>query len=450
VRAFLIILYFVYVCVNVQAQTGIITTIAGNGNQGFAGDGGLATNAEFDHPYQLCQYKNSLYIDDGFNHRIRKIDLSTGIITTVAGTGTVGYNGDNILATNAQLYAPQGVCTDTSGNIYIADGGNYRVRKVTVATGIITTIIGNGIMGYSGDGGSATNAKIGQPIGLSTDTSGNIYFGDGDNFVVRKLNPTGIIQTIAGNGTPGYTGDNGQATNAQLRLPNKATVDNFGNVIISDGQNYVIRKVNAISGTITTIAGNGTSGYFGDGSLATNALLSSPTGGFVDKFNNFYFSDGAKGVIRRIDAVTGIITTVVGMGVQGFSGDGGPATNAQLRSSDVCLDTNGTMYISDYLNYRIRKVYNPQLAVNTTKTSNELSVYPNPANDVLQVHYHFPGNEDAEFQITDVTGRVLTTSTLLSGRLSEQIDIRHLPLGLYLYRVLQQNQPIATGKFIKE
>ncbi len=444
----------------------IITTIAGKAlvPASDSGDGGPATGARFYGPASLCiDNFNNIYIGDGYNCKIKKIDNASRNITTIAGKKSSGYSGDGGPATNAELFLPTGVKIDTLGNIYFADEGNNRIRKIDWQTGIISTIAGSGPTGVgsadsTGDGGPATNAQIGIPTGLFLDKSGNIYIADYGNCKVRKIDAsTGVITTFAGKGSKhylsgnvGYSGDGGLAIDAEFSGPVNLCLDKSDNLIICDQWNHAVRKVDAIFHTITTIAGNGTSGYFGDGGLAIHAKLSQPAGCIVDKENNIYIAEFGNGVVRKIDAVTGIITTVAGNGIWGYSGDGGPATAAELTCTDLVFDSYGCMIVADYGSNTIRKVYNPQLAVNTTKTSNELSVYPNPANDVLQVHYRFPGHEFAEFQITDVTGRVLTTSTLLSGKLSEQIDIRHLPLGLYLYRVLQDHQPIATGKFIKE
>ena len=219
-----------------NSTTGIITTIAGNGIAGYSGDGGLATNAELNNPYGVAVDSNgNIYIADTNNNRIRKVNSTTGIITTIAGNGTAGYSGDGGLATNAELYYPYGVAVDSNGNIYIADTYNNRIRKVNSTTGIITTIAGNGTAGYSGDGGPATNAQLNYPYGVAVDSSGNIYIADTDNNRIRKVNSTtGIITTIAGNGNPGYSGDGGPATNAELYDPSGVAVDSNGNIYIAD------------------------------------------------------------------------------------------------------------------------------------------------------------------------------------------------------------------------
>jgi len=334
--------------------SGIITTVAGNGTWGYSGDGGLATNASLWGPHGVAvDTGGNLYIADLVNHRIRKVDTS-GIITTVAGNGTYGYSGDGGPATNASLWWPSGIAVDANGSLYIADIGNHRIRKVDTS-GIITTVAGNGNSVYSGDGGPATNASLRDPADVAVDASGNLYIADRDNQRIRKVDTLGIITTMAGNGTYGYSGDGGPATSASLWLPPDVAVDASGNLYIADSDSQRIRKVDT-SGIITTVAGNGTRGYGGDGGPATNASLRYPEGVALDANGNLYIADTRNERIRKVDT-WGIITTVAGNGTRGCSGDGGPATNASLRWPwGVALDANGNLYIADMDNHRIRKV----------------------------------------------------------------------------------------------
>jgi len=434
----LIILLLSCAC-NLQAQDNLITTIAGqpvtsSGWGGYSGDGGLAINAKLSLPSGICLDKwNNLYIADAFNNRVRKIDLNTGIITTVAGNSTPGgpgaFSGDNGPATNSQLWIPEAVFTDTAGNVYIADGLNNRIRKITVATGTITTVAGNGTAGYMGDNEQATNAELNGPVGLCLDKAGNIYIGDYNNNVVRKVDAiTGIITTIAGDTIAGYTGDSGPATNAEIDGPCQLFADNTGNIFIADQWNHAIRRVDATTGIITTIAGNGTPGYTGDNGPAINALLNQPTGIFIDAQNNIFIAQYQDEAIRRIDAVTGIITTVAGTGIGGYSGDGGPATNAKLTCSDVCLDNYGTMYISDYDSDRIRKVYNPTLGFANVKMSQceNVEIYPNPATGNFTVE-HAKG---LMLTIYDVVGKEVFTTSIVSDK--QNININDFSDGVYL------------------
>ena len=276
------------------------------------------------------------------------------IITTIAGNATGGYTGDGGAATVAELNQPQGVTIDGSGNVYIADIGNNVIRKVNTS-GIINTIAGNGTAGYSGDGGPATAAELSSPECIALDGSGNMYIADFENNVIRKVNTAGIISTIAGNGSTGYSGDGGPATAAELSQPGFVTIDGSGNMLIADVNNDVIRKVNT-SGIISTVAGMVPGGYSGDGGPATAAQLNGPTNIAVDSNGNMYITDLGNHVIRKVTA-SGIISTIAGNGTQGYSGDGGPATSATLYYPwGIAVDGSGNVYFSDDHNYRVRKV----------------------------------------------------------------------------------------------
>ena len=239
---------------------GTITTIAGGG----AGDGYQAVDVNMANPnFAVVDSTGNIFIADKNNNRIRKVDALTGVITTVAGNGVPGYSGDNGLATSAQLNGPQGVFVDSAGNIYIADATNRRIRKVSSSTGVITTIAGNGSYGYSGDDGSAILASLEDFSALCVDSSGNVFIVD--FYRIRKVDAeTGVITTVAGNGSHGYSGDGGAARSAGLNYPTGIFVDASGNMYICDRLNQRIRKVDASSGVITTVAGNGSAGYSGD------------------------------------------------------------------------------------------------------------------------------------------------------------------------------------------
>ena len=338
---------------------GIITTVAGNGTNGYSGDGGPATSAEFSFPFGVAvDGFGNLYIADSLNSRIRKVSPS-GTITTVAGNGTFGYSGDGGLATAAQLDNPYGVTLDASGNLYIADQSNQRIRKVS-PTGIITTVAGGSYTGPGlGDGGLATSAQLTYPYGAAVDGSGNLYIADTYDRRIRRVSPSGIITTVAGNGAGGfygmggYSGDGGPATSAELNGPEDVAADGSGNLYVVDSRNNCIRKVSP-SGTITTVAGNGTAGYSGDGGLATSAQLSNPYGVAADLSGNLYIADTGNNRSRRV-SINGIITTVAGNGTSGYSGDGGLATSAELNNPvDVAADGSGNLYIAD--SFRVRKV----------------------------------------------------------------------------------------------
>ena len=285
----------------------------------------------------------TVYIADNGNNRIRKV-LGC-IITTVAGNGTAGYSGDGGPATSARLHGPYGVAVDSSGNIYIADSANNRIRKVTASTGIITTIVGNGTAGYSGDGGLATSAELNYPYGVTVDGSGNLYIADSINCVIRKVTATtGIITTFAGNGTCGYTGDNGVATSAKLDIPQYTAVDGSGNVYIADTSNNRIRKVTASTGIITTFAGNGTMGYSGDGGLATSAELWTPYGLALDSSGNLYFAAYHNNRVRKVTASTGIITTFAGNGTGGVDSGVAATSIGWPEPYGIAFDNAGNLY----------------------------------------------------------------------------------------------------------
>ena len=333
---------------------GIISTVAGSSRQGAFGDGGAATSASLYHPGDVgFDAVGDLYIADFSNNRIRKVDAN-GIITTVAGNGNAGYSGDGGAATSAGLYWPDGLSFDASGNLYISEQGDNRIRMVGT-NGVITTVAGNGTNGYSGDGGAATNARLKSPAGVALDAVGNLYIADYGNQRIRKVDTNGMISTAAGNGTNGYSGDGGAATNASLHSPLGVALDALGNLYIGDSSNQRIRKVDT-NGVITTVAGNGTNGYSGDGGAAISARLNSPSGVLLDAFGNLYIADGGNSRIRKVDA-SGFITNVAGNGTATFAGDGGAATSASLDDpTGAALDAAGNLYIADNLNNRIRKV----------------------------------------------------------------------------------------------
>ena len=387
---------------------GIINTIAGTDTSGYSGDGGPATSAQLDQPFGLAvDSAGNVYIADSNNHRVRRVSPN-GIITTVAGTGEIGFSGDrgpataaklnmptriavdgsgnlfivetinarirkvsggvidtfaggglnpgeNIAATSAAMF-PLAVATDSAGNVYLVDSTTFSVRKIDTQ-GRIRTIAGAGISGFSGDGGPALNARFNFLLfsGLAVDSLGSVFVGDDQNRRVRKITPDGRIQTIAGNGLYRFSGDGGPATSATLYLPISVLADVAGNVYITEtGQNR-IRRV-ARDGTISVFAGTGAQGYSGDNGPATSANLSFPTYLIGDGAGNIYFSDTLNQVIRRIDS-KGAITTVVGNGNADFAGDGLAPRQASFRSPyGIAFDDAGELLIADSNNHRLRLV----------------------------------------------------------------------------------------------
>jgi len=327
-----------------QAQ-GIITTAAGNGQHGYSGDGGPATAASLSWPYGVAvDAAGNLYIADHDNDRIRKVTLG-GTISTAAGGGSGGDGGP---ATAAWLVQPSGVAVDAAGNLYIAETVHDRIRKVTPG-GTITTVAGGG---SGGDGGPATAASLWMPSGVAVDAVGNLYIADTGNNRIRKVTPAGTITTVAGGGSGG---DGGPATAACLASPGGVAVDATGNLYIADSNNYRIRKVTP-AGVITTAAGNGQPGYSGEGGPATAASMGRPAGVAVDAAGNLYIADPLVDRICKV-APGGTITTVAGNYMPGYSGEGGPATAASLKwPLGVAVDSAGNLYIADRDNNRIRKV----------------------------------------------------------------------------------------------
>jgi uncharacterized protein (TIGR03437 family) len=368
---------------------GVITTVAGNGTAGFIGDGGNPINAAMNFPTGIAvDGSGNLYIADFLNLRLRKIAGSS--ISTVAGNGLLAYSGDNGAATSAQLNQPQGLAADRGGNVFIADTGSSTVRQVA-RNGVITTFVGSGGPGSGGNelngpqgvavdasgniyiadtqnarvqkvAGStvstlAGNSNFYTPVGGAVDASGNVYVADLNNNVVRKVSPSGSVSTAAGTGAAGFSGDGGAATSALLNGPQGVAVDATGNLYIADSGNHRIRMVTP-SGTITTIAGNGLPGFTGDGGPATLAQIGAPGGVAVDTAGNLYLSDSTA-LVRKVNPV-GFIFTIAGNGTQGYSGDGGAATAAQLNGpTALAVDAAGNVYVADTANNAVR-VLQPQ------------------------------------------------------------------------------------------
>ena len=332
----------------------IMTTVAGGGVGGGIGDGGPATMAQLAAPSGLAlDTAGNLFIAEFNGHRVRRVDAVTGIITTFAGTGTAGYSGDTGQATSAQLMNPRGLAVDIGGNLYIADMSNHRVRKVAAGSRIITTIAGTGTAGSKGDGGTATLAQLNYPSAVAVDAFGGVYIADRENHRIRKVS-AGLLTTVAGSGTAGFSGDGGAATAAELDMPWGIAVDVSANLYIADTGNQRIRRVSALSDRISTVAGSGTAGYSGDGGAATQAQLYNPLGVCLDSTGTIYVADQTN---HRIRKVSRSIWTFAGTGTGGFSGDDGPALAAQMfYPKDVAQNSDGILYIADAENGRVRKV----------------------------------------------------------------------------------------------
>jgi len=348
---FFLSIAFIFSVSDINAQ--YITTIAGNGATSFSGDGGPAILAEVFHPSGVAMdTAGNIYIGDSRNNRVRKI-TPDGIITTIAGGGTGYYNGAPATAVSIGAV---GVAADRHGNVYIGDGSDNWVLIVSPA-GIINTYAGTGTLGHTGDGGPATAAELWGCYNIALDSIGNLYIDDEENDRIRKVNTAGIITTIAGTGVAGYGGDGGPATTA-LIYPTAVAVDKSGNIFIAETENNRVRKVNAM-GIITTFAGNGVYAYSGDGGPATAAELGNIQYVAADKYGNVYITCGqtlANDYIREVDTL-GIITTIAGIGTSAFSGDGGPATAAGLYiPCGIVVSPANNIYFADESNNRIREI----------------------------------------------------------------------------------------------
>ena len=346
--------------IQVQVAGGTISTLAGSGAPGYSGDGGAATSALLRHPEGVAVAPNGdVYFADTDNDVVRKVAFATGIITTVAGNGLPGSTGDGGPATSARLKAPEDVFVAASGDLYIADTGNHEIRKVATATGVITTVVGNGSPGSTGDLGLATAARLNSPRGITVASNGDFYIGDRSNNKIRKVTAlTGIITTYVGTGTAGYSGDGALATLARLNRPQGIHLASNGDLYIADALNSAIRKVAAVTGIITTYAGTGTAGFSGDGGAATSAQLNAPEAMHLNSVGDLYIADTVNNRIRRVSS-GGTITTVAGTGTAGSAGDGGSATAAQLDTPrGIAIGSNGAYYIGDRNNNKIRKVVN--------------------------------------------------------------------------------------------
>ena len=328
-----------------------ITTVAGNGTAGYSGDGGPATSAELNGPRGVTEdIFGNLYIAEYYGQRVRKV-ATNGIITTLAGNGIQGFSGDGGPATSAELNGPYRVTVDLAGNVYIPDSGNSRIRKVS-PDGTITTIVGNGGVGRGGDGGAATNATLNYPEAVAFDPAGNYYIADEAANVIRKVDPSGTITTAVGTGTGAYTGDGGPATSATLDGPVGVQVNSAGILYISDQGNNVIRQVN--NGIISTLAGTGVFGFGGDGGPAIDAEFGYPASIGLDAAGNLYIPDVNNNRIRVV-FTDGTIQSVAGNGVEGYGGDGGPALDAAINvPRSVSVAPNGNVYIGDFGNNRVR------------------------------------------------------------------------------------------------
>ena len=336
----------------------LISTVAGTGAQGYAGDGGAATQALLNNPFDLAfDPAGNLCFSDTFNHCIRRIDARTGVISTIAGTGERGFSGDGGAATRAQMNEPYGVVIDRSGNIYVADRLNRRVRRIDGASGVITTLAGDGSGQYSGDGGPSAQAGLAEPNGLALDRDHRrLFIADVADHRVRAIDlVTGVITTFAGTGKGRHAGDGGPAASADIFGARAVALAPDDALYVMERQGSSLRRVH--NGIIETVAGTGARGYAGDGHDARHAVFNAPKEMAVDTDGNVFIVDTENHAIRLIDAQSWIVTTIAGTGESGPGGDGGPAHMASLaRPHGAVVGPDGAVYIGDSENHRVRKL----------------------------------------------------------------------------------------------
>ncbi len=436
-----------------QLNAQIITTIAGTGIASTTGNGGQATAATLNEPSGVYRTMNgNIYVVEYGGNVVRKIDVS-GNISTFAGTGTPGYSGDHGPATAATFHIPIDITFDEIGNAYVVDNVNSVIRKIDTF-GIITTFAGNGLNGYSGDNGPATNARLYWPDRVNHDAFGNIYIADAQNNVVRKVDTAGIITTVAGNGIAGFSGDHGPATAASLNWTLGVAFDGNNNMYIADGNNHRVRMVDP-NGIITTFAGNGTNGLSGDGGPATEASFMLPGGVAIDGGCNVYITDFYGNNVRKI-FTSGIIETVVdSSSTPGFSGDHGNSKAAEINGPDnLTFDTSYSIYFADFYNNRIRKVEKiganhgcpPPLTVyRELDKINRITISPSPAHNSVMIQWS--NNAETKITVRNVMGQIIRTEKTIGT--SFNYDVLSLSAGLYLVHLVQNGYEVF-GKFVKD
>lgn len=422
-KYWLIAIMFLPVCAHAQ----IISTIAGQGTG--SADGIPATAAHIYDPVKgvFDRYGNYYFVSCLAGNMVKKIDVSE-IITTIAGDGTSGYNGDGIPATSAHLKQPNSAILDTGGNIYIAEGGNNRVRRVDKLTGIITTYAGNGVGTFGGDGGPATAASLNDPQDLCFDRQGNLYISDYGNNKVRKVTPSGIISTFAGNGISGYSPDGVRADTSRLGGVVGLTIDADENIYIADIGFSRIYKVNN-SGIITTVVGTGTGHLYNGDNLPALSANIDPNFIFMDKYGNLWISEVYNYRVRMVDK-SGVIRSIVGNGIPTSCCDGGLASAASLSyPAGIAFDSCDNLYVPETDNGHIRKIsFQHCHYLDVAEDGGyKSSIYPNPATNELNISYI---NQPSAYRLLNVTGACLQQGNLRQG--TNTLSLQDIAAGVYI------------------
>lgn len=434
-RTFLFTLFLFPICLRAQ----IVTTVVGTGIAGYAGDNAPAIAAQLKRPVSIAfDTAGNMYIAEAGNNRIRKVNTA-GIITTIAGTGTAAWAGDNGPATAANI-EPVSIATDSAGNVYIAEVA--RIRKIDAA-GIITTIAGVGIAGFNTDSIPATGARINNPHLGFVDATGALFFADSYNHRIRKIDASGTITTVVGIGISGSAGDGGPATAANLGTPFFLSRNANNELLIPDMGARRVRKVD-VAGIIDAFAGTGGGGNGGDGGPAVTATVGTCIGAACDDSGNVYVTSTGTNTVRKVDA-SGIITRIAGTGTMSYSGDNGPALLAEFNYVNQVVIHKGDIYVVDMYNNRIRKIATGTVGVTTTNYSpGNISLYPNPATDNLTIQ---AGTVINNVVVTDIAGRAVASyGNTVTPSNQINISLKNVPPGLYQVSV----NDVHAGQFIKE
>ena len=440
-------LLFVLLLLSVAVKAQTITTVAGNGTYGYFGDGVPATSTSLTSPIGVAaDAGGNVYIAERNAFRIRKVSPA-GIITTIAGNGLTGFSGDGGPATAATMNRPYGVAVDKYGNVYFADFGNDRVRRIDTS-GIITTVAGNGLMSVNTSGIPATAVSLYQPVGIAVDDSGCIYIAESAGECVQKVSATGIITTIACCGSASSPADGGPATAANLHSPYSVAVDKEGNVYVGEDAGSRVRKISP-DGIIHRFAGTGTPASGGDNGPASAASLNRCLGIAVDTIGNVYISDGDNNSIRKVDKL-GIINTIAGIGTAGFYGDDGPAIDAELSTPvGLAFDKAGNLYASDFYNTRVRRISPASLSADNVnlKSTTTLSIYPNPAEGLFTINIASGKKEQFRVAIYNCIGERVKEFTMETN--SPTIVLLGQPNGVYYLSATNEHAKVCNTVTLK-